>query len=182
MFIDVCVPEEEEEKYIELAERLGISALCFLYRKPKQIDTGFKTYTGKFGVSKNGFFVAPKITNSLLNSRKAQFFVNADNNRYIGLTQTQCKLAAANEKTILFALAPLLSLSRRNIGIAFKDIKLLRKFKCKIIFCSYATSPLQLRSVYELKAVASCMGFSPEEVSSGFSVLYRTLHRNLFID
>lgn len=77
-----------------------------------------------------------------------------------GLDQILCKIAAEKGKTLAFSFSGLLNSSDRARLLARMrlNIKLCKKYKVAIIFCSFAGSKEEMRSVKDLQALGRILG------------------------
>lgn len=90
-----------------------------------------------------------------------------------GLNQILCNLAKKNNITIAFSFNEFLNSDNRPLllGRIMQNVKLCRKFKVKMLVCSFARNKYELRSFDTLRALASVIGINPGELNKSFEHL-----------
>lgn len=78
-----------------------------------------------------------------------------------GLDQVLCWLAAEKGKTLAFSFAEILNSTDKAKLLArmMFNIKLCKKYKVSIVFCSFASYPEEMRSAKDLQALGRVFGF-----------------------
>lgn len=142
--MDIVIPANNEEEFIEMAEKLGYKSLCFLYganeylNLPKKFESkGIKIYTGiladsgninKIGskFSNTKVFVAVKSSNNdrevIEKSKADMIFCFEDSvkkdfihQRASGLNHILCKLANKNNLIIGLSLISILNSKNKHV-------------------------------------------------------------------
>ena len=164
--IDIVFPEKNEKEFLEIADRLGIE-LCFAYKNKE----GF---IGKF---KNSEILIVKFKDRASIEKKQdivfgfEFAEPYDSLHYrrSGLSQVLCKLA--NEKEVNLAVPFSMFNSIKHLGRLKANAKMMQKYKNKIILCSFASSPYEMRAFHELLSFAIVFGFRPENAKKALNNL-----------
>ena len=93
--------------------------------------------------------------------------------RNSGLNQVLCNLARKNNIMIGFSFSDLLNISgkEKTLGRMMQNVRLCRKFKVKMMVCSFARNEFELRSYDTLMAVASVIGINHGELNKSFTEL-----------
>lgn len=192
MASDLVFPGNNEEDFVEMAERLGYSKLYFVYDGKSD-----KKYESKSKDMKICSVVVAEPKNILAAKKRSDFVIvksSADDRNVIealrpslifdfetverkdfihhrnsGLNHVHCSLMAKNGISIGFSLKTLLSPSRLTtaqlLGRIAQNIRFCRKFKVNMIFASFAASPYDMRSPHDIKALAIMLGMTPKEAN-----------------
>ncbi len=178
---DIVFPNKNEEEYLEIAQKLGITGLIFVYKNKTEF------YTKKTPIT---------ITNALLvepaNVRKAHdngiiavctasreaiergadivygFELTEAKDpthfRAGGLNQVLCKLAADKKVQIGFSFSAILNSYGQKrailLGRIMQNITFCRKYKTPTRIASFATSPWEMRAPNDLAAFFAQLGIS----------------------
>jgi RNase P/RNase MRP subunit p30 len=189
--IDVVFPKGNEADFISMAERLGLSGLCFVYPKPTDISsfqksTKLKLFSGVL-CSPNDVrkfrqhltFVSapddqqdirhilescrPSVLFGLEFSRRRDFM----HHRASGLNHILAALARDKDVSIGFNFSALLSASPRDravfMGRMMQNISFARKFRFKLVAATFARSPWHLRSEHDLASFFVTLGMTASE-------------------
>ncbi len=176
MLTDIVFPRNNENRFVELAERLGYGQLVFVYENalPKlSINTKIKIVQKK---AKNFLAEGNEKARSYLEGSNIQLIYALEDKqkkdylhqRASGLNQVLCKIAKEKNKTIGFSFSMILK-SRgmeraRIIGRIMQNIMLCRKYKVKIFIGSFAESPFEMRAPKDLQAFFQSIGMTGKEV------------------
>jgi len=187
--IDIVFPENNENEFIKIAEELGYSGLCFIYDlknfKTQKPETKLKLYTAIITDEKNtgkakklSDIVLVKSTGSdrsLLESGKADVLFDLEttarkdylHHRASGLNQILCTILKKKDTAIAFSFSTILKakdmLRSQILGRISQNIVLARKYKFKLMFASFASSPFEMRSPHDLIAFLITLGMHPSE-------------------
>lgn len=191
--IDIVFPEQNEEKFIEMAERLGYASLCFFYKELKpaykthiehlQKKTKIRLYTAS-SISKN---INPDIivvktadARQWLENRKTDLVYGVESSsERDSITQTKsglnhilCSIAKEKGKIIGFDFSSILQAAgnKRTVIIAriMQNIRLCRKYRVETAIASFAHSPMHMRNPYDLKALFSFLGMDGAGINQSF--------------
>ena len=194
--IDVVFPKGNESEFISLAEKLGLSGLCFVYSKPTDVSSFQKSSKLKIlsGVlcSPNDVrkykqhltFVAapddqqdirgrlescrPSVLFGLEFGRRKDFM----HHRASGLNHILAVIARDKDVAIGFDFASLLSAKPREralfMGRMMQNIDFARKFKFKVVAATFAKSPWHLRSEHDLNSFFVSLGMTASEAKKAF--------------
>ena len=143
--IDITIPNNNEEEFITIAEKLGYRGLCFLYDfnsySNKQEKSGnnekIKIYTGILADGKNIYKIKSKLKNEkvfvaakssdddreIIKQAKADMVFSFEDNakkdfihhRASGLNQVLCKSANENDVIIGFSLRSVLNAENKSL-------------------------------------------------------------------
>ena len=193
--IDIVFPDNNEQKFIEIAERLRISQLCFAYDKPTSIAefqamTGIRLFNAvmcgpenvkKFKGSNITIVKAPEdqtrlrfiiekvrpdILFNLEFSRQTDFI----HHRASGLNHVLAALAKQKKVAVGFNFSAILNAKPRQravyMGRIMQNIRFARKFRFRTVKASFAGSPWQLRSEHDLKSFFITLGMTAGEVNA----------------
>ena len=194
MYIDAVIPNKNEGKFAEIAERLGYSSLCFLYpgEIPKENLSSSKLhiYAGTLYPNAKGeivFFESkgddrgalenPQIDSifSLEGPAKRDFL----HHRASGLNHIMCDIARKERKIIVFNLTMLLSKNKPLIlGRMIQNTHICRKYRVETAIASFAKSPYQMRSPHDLISLFSTLGMHPEDARKSLQSLEKKIKEN----
>lgn len=189
--IDIVFPEQNEEEFISMAEKLGYDSLCFFYRELKpaymahiehlQEKTGIRLYTASSDVRK----IRPDIIitrtsdpRQWLEGRKTDMVYGMESSKEkdtivqkrSGLNHILCSIAKQKDKIICFDFGTILhsSGSRRAvlIGRTKQNIRLCRKYKVNTAIASFAHDPLDMRNPADIKAFFSMLGMEGKDIKN----------------
>ena len=192
MFRDIVMPRNNEAEFIEIASKLGIKKLYFLYdfeeytqkQKPKTFD--FDIEVG-FIVNQKNINKALKISKLLAvkSSDKDRFFIENKKIKLIygfeeiykkdylhqrasGLNHVMCEIARKNNVLIGFAYGTLFDKNEYErsilLGRMMQNIKLCQKYKVKTILGSFSGNPFEMRSHYDLMSLFTLLGMDGKDV------------------
>jgi len=169
MKTDFVFPSKNEPAFITLAERLGYDCLVFCYidAPPKSFPktkikiktaTSNQKQKAEYIISKDAKKVRQNIEHSKINifygleSQQKKDFMHQ---RASGLNHVLCKLMNKKSKSYAFSFNQILhapkSQQAKIIGRMSQNLKLCKKYKVKMVFGSFARSPLEMRSPHDLK-------------------------------
>jgi RNase P/RNase MRP subunit p30 len=190
MFIDVCIPNGNEEEFILIAERLGTRGLLFLYEKEHkekengqrisslQAKTKLKLFSGmlvKTNTNKPGITFA-KAEQQNIENRNLRFMYDFEEQeekdsfhyRRSGANQVLCTIMKEKEKVFVFDMEKMLVERTRDklLGRMSQNLMLVRKYKLESIICSFATKPENLRAEKEYSSLIRALGYEEEAKKS----------------
>jgi RNase P/RNase MRP subunit p30 len=164
MFVDVCFPNKNEEKFIEIAKKLKTKSLCFVYDSPskakmienKKIKIYYGFLSGRVGGSLNFSSDFPA---GIFSMKNTVFFIRDfkhDKRSFFtplsSINQVIIKEVCAKENSLAFGL-PLMTKSKmhpKKISQLSFVMGLCEKYNVTSIIGSFAYSPFELRSEKEL--------------------------------
>jgi RNase P/RNase MRP subunit p30 len=186
---DIVIPNKNENKFIEIADKLGYDELIFLYKlkdfKKKEFKSNIKIKQGILvydkeikkaqhksnivivkTINSRGIVESNKnITLKSLETDKSKDFMHQ---RRSNFNQVIAKLATKNKIKIAFSFNDLLNATepKRSIilGRLKENIKLVRKYKNQAIIASFATTPYEMRSRLDLKSFFSNLGLNSSQI------------------
>ncbi|MGV8163023.1 MAG: hypothetical protein ACP5N2_06855 [Candidatus Nanoarchaeia archaeon] len=178
MFIDVCIPNNNEEKFIEVASRIGTKGLLFLYDKQEknlselQKSTKIKLYSGilvKNNTNNPGITFA-KGEQQNIENRNLKFMYDFEEQeqkdsfhyRRSGANQVLCNIMKEKEKVMVFDMEKILLASKMRellLGRMIQNLMLAKKYKLETIICSFATKPENLRTEMEYASLIRAFGY-----------------------
>lgn len=180
MFIDVCIPKDNEEEFILIAEKLGTQGLLFLYKgkekdlKEIQTKTKVKLYSGNIDSGKSEIMfkegnrknVEDKNTQFLYDFEEQE---RKDSYHYkrSGINQVIAKLIKDKKKTIVIDTNKLLEKDAVfYLGRIEQILMLSKKYNLDLIMCSFAKKPINLRSKQHFVSLIRSLGFQQEAKSA----------------
>lgn len=209
MTIDIVFPKNNENKFIEIAEQLNYSELCFVYtieefekKKNNSFNTKIRIHTGVI-VSANQIDYAKKISDFVIlkgndnpsmmrkavENIKPDLIFSLENSekddfiyqRNSGLNQVMCNFSKKNEVMIGFSIYSILNTTKKNkiIGRIMQNIKLCRKFKNRIMLGSFANEPYEMSSPHDLQALGIILGMHPTESKNALSSVSEKIKENI---
>jgi RNase P/RNase MRP subunit p30 len=187
MFIDVCIPNSNEEKFIRVAERLGTKGLLFLYEEKREREqkqrldalrakTKLKLYSGilaKSNTNTHGVVFA-KGEQQNAENRNMKFLYGFEeleqkdsfHYRRSGANQVLCTIIKEKEKVLVFDMEKIIVPSRQRemlLGRMQQNLMLAKKYKLRTVICSFASKPENLRA--EAEYASLIRSFSYEELA-----------------
>lgn len=202
--IDIVFPEQNEEEFVKMAERLGYTSLCFFYKEMKQVykthieHLQAKTKIRLYTASSESRQIRPDIImmkatdpRQFLEMRNIDMVFGMENTnerdsiiqKKSGLNHILCSIAKEKDKMIGFDFGQLISSSghRRAVltGRMMQNIRLCRKYKVKTAIASFAHSPLKMRNRYDVAALFSMLGMGDKEIKDSFSSAKERIKLNL---
>lgn len=173
MFIDICIPDNNEEEFIETAEKLETDGLLFLYKDKKQVkeikSEKLKIYTGLLVNKKPGHkgihFAKGERQNA--ENKNIPFLYGFEelekkdsmHHRRSGLNQVLCNIIKEKEKTIILDFEKLLEGERtQTLGRMMQNLDFIRKYDLNVAIASFATKPKNLRAKTELASLIRSFG------------------------
>jgi RNase P/RNase MRP subunit p30 len=183
MFIDVCIPRDNEEEFIQVAEKLDTKGLLFLYDKEEkskvlfelQKKTKVKLYSGILvtkNTNKPGLTFA-KAEQQNIENRNLKFMYDFEEQeekdsfhyRRSGANQVLCAVMKEKEKVFVFDMEKIMLNSKvrdKLLGRMKQNLMLVRKYKLDFIICSFATKPENLRAEKEYSSLIRAFGYEAE--------------------
>jgi RNase P/RNase MRP subunit p30 len=196
MYADIVFPRGNEEEFIEIAEKLGYSAIIFAYGKTDKLpesmpNSKLKIFTAivceekEIQKAKNkADIVLVKSTGNdrwVLEKSKADVLFGLEevhrkdfmHHRASGLNQVLCRIAAKKGKKIGLSFSSVLNsgsmLRAQIMGKMMQNIRFCRKFKVGMVIASFAKKPYEMRSPGELMAFGISLGMHPKEAKDSMS-------------
>lgn len=189
---DIVFPNNNEQEFFAMAQRLGWKGLVLVYapgKLPKQefqsplpVRHGVVVEPEKAGVfRKKGMLTFVKCSEhdrQVLEQGAASVLFGAESTQpkdYIhqrgsGLNQVLCALAKKNNVAIGLCLSDVISaqdaLRAQLMGRMMQNIVLCRKYKVKMLAGSFATSPWQMRSPHDTQSFLTVLGMHPAEAKT----------------
>jgi len=95
--------------------------------------------------------------------------------RNSGLTQVSCSIAKKNNIAIGFSLRSILKSINRPLvlGRIKQNIKLCRKYKLKMLFCSLSEDTYDIRNSQDMLSLAKILGMNPGEAKKALNLNIR---------
>ena len=170
---DIVIPKGNEKELAKMAETLGYDTLWFIYSSEKE------SFKGKLPVKHENFILSEKRTGkqscakctpdnirNLVEHVKPEFIFGLEESmpkdyihqRGSGINHIIAKLAAQNGTAIAFSLASLQKDRARIMGRMKQNIELCRKFKCRMLIGSFASSPLEMRAPGDIQSLFTLLG------------------------
>lgn len=166
MFVDVCIPKNNEEEFIEIAKKLGTKGLCFIGSDKKYVD--FLTFNGSF--SKRKIIFEP-IKKNIINKKRIYYYVPNKSKSFhypSDLTQVTIKKIKEDQSIILI---PIYEINEKNIEEIVFLINISKKYKVDLGFASFAKSPHELKSKEDLISLAKTLKMNSAQINNSFSCL-----------
>ena len=200
MFREIVIPNNNEEEFIEVASRLGIRKLIFLY-DPEEFDGKLQDKTTKLNGSKglkieSGFMMAQKNARhakkglmAAKSSEKDRVFIEkydvnlmfgleeAARKDYLhqrasGLNQIMCELLRKKNIAVGFSYSSLFDpQSYTIIGRMMQNIRLCQKYKVKTVIGSFASDPYLLRQPHDIISLFSMLGMDSKRTRESWQNL-----------
>jgi RNase P/RNase MRP subunit p30 len=198
--IDYVFPKGNEKDFIVMAEKLGISSLCFVYdritdisnfqrvTKIKIVSAVFcepqdvKKYKGRYLT----IVSAPTDQSTLrqiIEKEKPDILLNLESggrkdflhHRASGLNHVLAVIAREKDVSVGFSFSSILNANPKErsviIGRMMQNIMFAHKFKFNVVLASFARDPWHMRSGYDLAAFFTSLGMTFSESRSGMEGL-----------
>ncbi|MCP3682988.1 MAG: hypothetical protein GY861_09880 [bacterium] len=175
MPIDIVIPSKNEKQFIEIAEKLGYSELCFAYTSKQNIaklqeKTELKLSTAQIVKNKDArkahadliIVKAMPEENAPFENKVADIILGAEK-----INQVMLNLAKKNKTLVAFSFADILNESKRTraMGLVSKNIKFCRKYKTTTLIASFAKKPYEMCSPHDLASLFASLGMHPKEAA-----------------
>ena len=197
--IDLVLPSGNENEFVAMAERLGLTGLCFCYSgKPGMIPKSakLKLYAASRGKQSSGSCALlvssePEDARPALETRNIDLVFGLEGspdrdpmkNRDSGLDHVLCSIAAQKDKIVAFDFSAVrASRGRRRavlLGRMMQNIVLCRKAKVKMSIASFARTPMQLRNPMDLAAFGEALGMHPSEAKAAIGAVRERIILNM---
>ncbi|MEK6916271.1 MAG: hypothetical protein AABW92_00870 [Nanoarchaeota archaeon] len=174
MFVDVCFPKNNEKEFLDVAEKLSIDGLLFIYdndKEKKEIKHDkikiFNGYTHNVNTSK-AVILEPLDENISKRKNIIYIYLPEDESPKFHfplkkINQVLMKELKLNNKLVGLSFGKILAGKTKDIEkISFIDI-LAKKYEVNVFFASFACSPHEIRSKNDLIGVCKTLGFSTAE-------------------
>ncbi len=163
----------------DLTEKFGYSKII----KVNVLDSkNLKELRKSIDKSKDLIFVKgsdEEINRIILANKKIDVLIDPESEkkdslhyRNSGLTQVTCNLAKKNNIIIGFSLKSILESKNKPVlfGRIKQNIKLCRKYKLKMLFCSLADDNFGLRNSHDMISLAITLGMTPGEAKKALNL------------
>ncbi|MBI2564552.1 hypothetical protein HYV79_01000 [Candidatus Woesearchaeota archaeon] len=180
--MDIVFPNNNENEFLDMAEKLSIKKLIFAYteksqiKKIKDVKTAFLCDAENVDLSRKyaDFTIVKSAGNDRFSLERAKpdFMFGFEeiaqkdslHQRASGLNQVLCSIASRNKINILFNFNIILKASEIKralfIGRMMQNSILCKKYKVPHAFVSFAHSPKELRSPKDLESFFSLLGIT----------------------
>jgi RNase P/RNase MRP subunit p30 len=177
---DIVIPDGNEEELIRMAELLGYSELVMCYKEvpeKKQFKTKLKVcyavlaQPGKVSKARKAGLVIVKTIEKIretverekpdiifgMEERPKRDYMHQRNS---GMNHIICRIA--NEKNVAFGLS--FTDIRKNrhqqklLGRIMQNVRLYNKYKCRVVFGTFAASPFDMRGPLDLVSFLATLG------------------------
>ena len=185
-YTDIVIPNEHEQEYLDVARKLGIKSIIFLYEPKREIkkeelkelkeknpDITINTANHIIkNTNKQGINFAKANIQTLENKHITHVYdlesvEEKDNHHYrrSGMNQAIAKKIKEQNKTIIIALEQIITNKepQKLIGRVQQNIELARKYKLQIAIASMAQKPENMRPEKEIQALIKTLGY--EEIA-----------------
>jgi len=180
-YTDIIIPKGNEQAFIEVANKIGIKSLLFLY-EPKKINNEelekirksnpeIKIFTGNL-ILKNTNQTGINFAKANLQTLEHKYITHVfdlesleekDNHHYrtSGMNQAIAKKIKEQNKTIVISTEQIISNKepQRVIGRIQQNLELIKKYDLKIAIASLATKPENMRPEKETQALLKTLGY-----------------------
>lgn len=185
MFVDICLPNNNEEEFLKVAKELGTKKILFLYEKvPKKKPELYDLICKKNPPNKDYFYfsIAEEF---MINNKAVKFHFGAEklekkdalHQRNSGINHILARTMSEKEKVYVICFEDLLKESKVRLGRLKQNLKLLRKYDVPFIITSFASNPENLRSEVELKSLIKTLGFE-KQAKKAVTILEEILDKN----
>lgn len=184
---------------IQLAKQLGFSGMFLVDNDVIIIKTGNKSEVGKLiqKARKKFSLVCVQGSQDEINREaveaKADVLLSPEFSREkerdfmeyknSGLGTVLCKLASKNHVAVGINFSDILQAEGNYreilLGRISQNTKLCRKYKVGMLLASFAQSPLEMRSFFDLRALAEQLGMTPLEAKNSLSLAENIIKQNL---
>jgi RNase P/RNase MRP subunit p30 len=199
MFVDICIPKDNEEKFVLIAEKLGIRGILFLYeKKEKNLSelkkkTKVKIWTGliteKTPGTKHALVFSPGHRH-LIENKNISFHYGFEtleegkdhlHYRKSGANQATMKIMKQKNKVLVISIEAILESKNQSktLGRIKQNLMLAKKQKIPLITSSFATKPENMRGEEEQKALIRVLG-TQEQAKNAVKHLHETLLKEKF--
>ena len=174
MFVDVCLPEGNEEELLTMAKKLGTKKVLMLYKKPKKEVFEFEgvevingllceKFPGRKGIN-FGFgerFNAEANTIPFLYGFEEVEKKDSVHYKRAGINQVIAKILVEKDKTYVIDFSRLLKSSEKDkvLGRISQNLMMASKYGFKVAICSFASKPEQLRAAFDLRSIIDIFGY-----------------------
>ena len=202
MNADIVIPDNNENEFIDMADRLGYKKIYFLYDFEKKSKAEQKNRSAGRNIAIGiGFLVNQKNINtahkyskllvaqssendrSLIEGKKIKIiygFEGTSKRDYIhqrasGLNHTICSLASKNNVLIGFCCRNLAGDKIKNatlLGRTMQNIKLCQRYKTKTIISSFARDPFMMRAPYDAANLFSVLGMGRKNINDSMDFYF----------
>lgn len=181
MFADFVFPNNNEEEFLQMAKRLGISRILFCYpcsKKPNAQEYILAGLNEPEKAPQNAPIVSFAADRAAFESQNSLLICGLEglsgkdsmHTRHSGLNHILAELAHKNNHTICFSPHLFPDASTQNfptlLGRMMQNVELCRKYMVKMKLASFAKSPYQLRAAMEMKSFGCFLGMVPMEAKS----------------
>lgn len=173
MFVDVCIPEGDEEEFLLMADKLGTKGVLFLYKgKPPVLESKSKVkiFYGKLG--EGGPFSFTIGERNFVESKASRFhygFQDLEQKdslhyRKSGINQVIGKLLKEKEKVLVIDMESfVLSKSiAKSLGRLKFNLEMAKKYEFNLVICSFASNPWNMRSSKDFEGLIRSLGYQKE--------------------
>jgi len=189
--IDIVFPDNNEPAFIEMAEKLGYSELCFVYSKKQTLKekTKLKIYSGLLCKNKvmksdltliesNNRNILKKKPNIIFNIEGTRDFIHQ---RDSGLDHVICKDMHKYNVAYAIPFSSILNSDDRErlIGRIMQNLKLCRKYKVPVVVASFAKSPFDMRNSKDLLSFCQTLGMHASEAKNALERTEEIIKENL---
>ena len=190
MFVDICIPKNNEEEFIKIAQRLGTKKLLFLYDKKEkdlkelQKTTKIKLFSGLIDSQKDNSLNFAIGERKNVENKKIKFLYGFENleqkdslhYRRSGINQVIGKLIKNKEKILVIDMEKIFEKKNNSmlLGRIQFNLRMAKKYKLNLIIASFAKKPRNLRSGKDYEALIRTLGYQ-EEAKKAVNTLNQVL-------
>lgn len=179
MEFDVCLPNNNEEEFLQIAQKLGIAKLIFLYPfKDKKDFENKKNKAQKLRceagliVDDSNFKKTQGLTPYLFAKNPSRDIIEFEQIKYLyafeisdkkdfmhhknsGLNQVLLKIIKEKDKTLCFSINELIKSKQPQtvMGRMMQNARFAKKYEVNTTVLSFATTPFELRATKEKQTI-----------------------------
>ncbi|MBU0536101.1 MAG: hypothetical protein KKE20_03995 [Nanoarchaeota archaeon] len=201
--IDIVFPNQNEEGFVKMAEKLGYTALCFFYKELKpvylkhienmQASTKVKLYTASSVSNKirpDMMIINTTDPRQWLEGKKGDMIYGVEANKdrdsithiRSGLNQVLCSIAKQKGKIIGFDYGLILNSSgQKRLTILrriMQNIKLCKKYQLMTVIASFSNNPIMMRNASDIKCLFSLLGMDDYALKMSFESAEQRIKEN----
>lgn len=177
---EIVLPENNEEDFLSMAERLGHKQVTFVYPLMHYTEKSKKAYPGKIAIQ-YGIIAKPDEVLKAKSMCRRVIVANSDHNRLVieklrptliynleispkkdsmhqrnsGLNHILCAFASQHHVAIGFNYSLLQQKERRSVilGRMMQNMMLCRKYKLSVMFASFSADPWKMRAPTDVESL-----------------------------
>jgi len=182
MYVDVCFPDNNEKDFVEMAKRIGIGGLLFLYDdlpkekiKTEKIKIWYGIYCKNPNKKSKSLLFTDTLKRNIPKNENLVYFYTPEEEKkksfHFPTRKNHVLIKELKEKNKLFGFSFVSIKDTKNFEKIEFFINLCKKYDINSFLASFARQPYFLRNEIHMRALGKAIGMMPKTTKTSLHLL-----------